>query len=385
MRRLIPVAAVWLLTVAATTRLGADAAAQAVPAAQAVEAAAKAATSEMVFKNVQVLKGIPVDEFMDAMGMFAAALGYDCASCHGAAISTDRDAFAVTTPSIQRARQMILMMNGINRTNFGGEPRVSCFTCHRGQIRPEIVPSLALQYGELMDDPNAMAIIPDRRGSVDQVFQKYLQAIGGPDRLATLTSFVATGSYEGFNTGGGEVPIEIAASAPDRRAQVVRMRGGDAVKTYDGRAAWVAEEWRPMPLMALSGGNLAGARLEAILAFPTGLRQAFAQWQVSSATIDERPVQILQGSNPGQLPVNFYFDEAGLLVRVVRWNRTAVGTVPTQMDFSDYRDVAGVRMPFRSVVTWTDGQNTTQLREVRPNVAIDAARFGRPPAFSRSN
>src|SRR5687768_12306837 len=70
--------------------------------------------SDAVFKNVQILKGIPVDEFMDTMGMFAAALGYDCVSCHGSAISTDRDAFAITTPSIQRARQMVLMMNAIN-------------------------------------------------------------------------------------------------------------------------------------------------------------------------------------------------------------------------------------------------------------------------------
>src|SRR5262245_62905840 len=85
-------------------------------------------TSDSVFKNVQVLKGIPVDEFMDAMGMFAAALGYDCASCHSDAIHTDRGAFAVSTPAIQRARGMIAMMNSINRTYFGGQPRVSCFT-----------------------------------------------------------------------------------------------------------------------------------------------------------------------------------------------------------------------------------------------------------------
>jgi hypothetical protein len=69
-------------------------------------------------------------------------------------------------------------------------------------------------------------------------------------------------------------------------------------------------------------------------------------------------------------------------VRVVRWNRTAVGTVPTQVDYSDYREVAGVKMPFRSVVTWTDGQNTIQLNEVRPNVPIEAGRFARPVAYA---
>src|SRR5262245_33053382 len=81
--------------------------------------------SDTVFKNVRVLKGIPVDEFMDAMGMFASSLGYDCSSCHSPEIRTDRDAFAIETPAIQRARGMITMMNAINRTYFRGEPRVS--------------------------------------------------------------------------------------------------------------------------------------------------------------------------------------------------------------------------------------------------------------------
>src|ERR1700730_9908229 len=162
----------------------------------------KAQLSENVFKSVQVLRGLPVDEFMDTMGMFASSLGYDCASCHDQEISSNREAFAVTTPAIQRARQMILMMNGLNRANFGGEQRVSCFTCHRGSYRPEIVPNLALQYGELTDDPNAMIILPTRGASAAPVLEKYIQALGGAERLAKLTSFVAKGTYTGFTTSG---------------------------------------------------------------------------------------------------------------------------------------------------------------------------------------
>jgi hypothetical protein len=138
-----------------------------------------------------------------------------------------------------------------------------------------------------------------------------------------------------------------------------------------------------MPLMTLTGGNLSGARLEAILSFPAGLQKAFGRWLVSSTTIDDRAVQLLQGSNPGELPVNFYFDESGLLVRIVRWNRTVAGTVPTQIDYADYRDVAGVKIPFRMVMTWTDGQNTFVFSEIRPNVQIDPARFARPAPFKR--
>jgi len=337
--------------------------------------------SDAVFKNVQVLKGIPVDEFMDTMGMFASSLGYDCVSCHSGDIYTNRAAFAESTPLIQRARQMIVMMNTINKNYFGGQPRVSCFTCHNAKNRPEYIPNLALQYGEVVDDPNSMRIFPDTRTTVEQVFDKYIQALGGSQRLAALSGFVARGTYEGFNTGGNAFPIEITARAPNQRSQVVRTPEGDAVKTFDGRAAWAAEGWRPLPLLTLTGGNLEAARLEAMQLFPTNIRPAFTQWQISSTTIDGNVVQLLQGQNAGQLPVNFYFDDAGLLVRIVRWNRTAVGTVPMQFEYGDYRDVAGVKMPFRMVLTWTDGQNTIVLNEIQPNAAVNAARFARPAPF----
>ncbi len=338
--------------------------------------------AENVFKNIQVLKGIPADEFMDTMGMFAASLLYDCTGCHVQDILLNRDAFSIATPRIQRARQMVVMVNALNRTYFGGQPRVTCFTCHRGSGAPEVIPDLALQYGDGPgENPNAMAIFPDRQASADQVFAKYIQALGGADRVAKLTSFTATGTYIGFNTGNAKVPIEVFGRAPDQRTTVVRMFDGEAVKTYDGRNAWAAEEWRQLPLMTFTGSNVAGARFEALVAFPAGIQKAFSQWQVSSAVIDDRDVQILQGTNPGQLPVNLYFDESGLLVRSVRWSSTPVGTVPTQTDYADYREVAGVKMPFRSVVTWTNGQNTIELSEVRPNVTIAPARFARPAPF----
>ena len=108
-------------------------------------------------------------------------------------------------------------------------------------------------------------------------------------------------------------------------------------------------------------------------------------WMIhrSSATLgnNEKPLELGQGECCAGAPPVLEFDQAGLLVRVVRWNRTMIGTVPTQTDYGDYRDVAGVKMPFQIVVTWTNGQNTITLTDVRPNVAVDAARFGRPAPF----
>ena len=87
----------------------------------------------------------------------------------------------------------------------------------------------------------------------------------------------------------------------------------------------------------------------------------------------------MQGTGSGGALVTLYFDaESGLLVRQVRYVPSPVGRLPTQIDYADYREVAGVKLPFRWTVTWLDGKDTVELKDVRPNVAIDAARFARP-------
>jgi photosynthetic reaction center cytochrome c subunit len=335
--------------------------------------------AEEVFKNVQVLKGIPVDEFMDTMGMFSAALSLNCIDCHTAESVGTWDRFADETPLKQTARRMVQMVNEINRANFKGVRSVTCYTCHHGDMRPKMVPNLAAQYAVPVEDPNEIEVFRLPGGpSADQVFEKYLQALGGPQRLAGLTSFAGKGTYIGFETEQTKVPVEIFAKAPLQRATVVHMTVGDKVTLYDGRAAWIAGSDKPLPLMSLTGGNLDGAKIDALVAFPAQLKQAFSQWQVGATAIDDREVHVLRGTNPRQLPVNFYFDQSGLLVRVVRFVDTAVGRVPTQIDYNDYREVSGVKMPFKWTVTWTNGQSTTELSEVQPNVSIDAARFSRP-------
>ena len=335
--------------------------------------------AEDVFKNVQVLKGIPVDEFMDTMGMFSAALSLNCIDCHVAESVDKWEKFADETPLKRTARTMLLMVNAINKEHFKGVRSVSCYTCHRGDLRPKVVPSLIVQYSAPVEDPNEVEIPPNAKGpSPDEVFNKYIQAIGGAQAWSRLTSFTGKGTFVGFETEQTKVPAEIYVKSPAQRTMVVHTRIGDSVRVYDGRTAWIAAPDRPLPLMQLTGGNVEGAKIDALLSFPAQLKQAFAVWRVGVTSIDDKEVTVLQGTNPRQPPVNFYFDSSNLLVRVVRFEDTAVGRIPVQIDYSDYRVVAGVKIPFHWTTTWTDGQATTELSEVQPNAAVDAARFNRP-------
>lgn len=91
--------------------------------------------AEEVYKNVQVMKGIPAERLPVIMGSFTRWLGVDCVHCHVAG-----DFVSDAKPAKQTARKMWNMVVAINRDTFGGSGPVTCWTCHRGSVKPESVP-----------------------------------------------------------------------------------------------------------------------------------------------------------------------------------------------------------------------------------------------------
>src|SRR5579862_4737752 len=350
--------------------------------------------SEQAFKNVTVLKGIPVDEFMDTMGFISASTNYNCTDCHvEPKVEGDWSVYAEETPRKATARRMILMVQAINKTNFGGARVVTCYTCHRNvQGAPKITPSLAEQYGEPPTaDPNDVEITRQAPGapSADQIFDKYLQAVGGAQKAAGITSIVFKGTYEGYAE--PKAPVDIYVKAPNQRTMIVHTDGGDRTTACDGTNGWMAEPAadKPFPVITYTDGDLDAVRLDAVLSFPAGIKQAITKPLVGSSSIDDKDVIVVQGTaNGGRSSMKLYFDkQSGLLVRRVSYANTIIGRVPIQVDYSDYRDIAGagVKLPFHVITTWTDGRSEVQLSSAETNVAIDAVKFNqpRPPAPSK--
>lgn len=342
--------------------------------------------AENVFRNIQVLKGIPVDDFMDTMGIMSAALGWDCSECHTGA-GTDTVRWEADTARKQMARRMTLMVHAINRTHFGGRQVVTCWTCHRGRDIPVTMPTIDTVYGEaLLDADEIVRGSAPGEPSAEQILDKYLQALGGVERLAKITSFAATGTSEGFRGFGGGGTVQIFAKAPDQRATIIKfdekIGRQDAIRVFDGRAGWVSAPLAVVPQYVLGGSELDGARLDAQLAFPAQIKKVLTQLRVGLPdVIDGRSVHVVQGSSARGLVATLYFDsESGLLIRMVRFGSSPIGRAPTQVDFADYREVpgTGVKMPFRWTFGWLNGRDTFELKDVRVNVPIDAAVFGQP-------
>ena len=340
------------------------------------------------FKNVttSTLKELSVDDFLSSMGVISAALGFDCADCHPKA-GTDQADFAIdTTPEKRTARRMIEMVANINRTNFAGVQRVTCWTCHHGREIPTTTIALDNLYASPPREDDD--IVPPATGpgqlTADQILDKYIQALGGAQRLAAITSFVAAGNSIGYGEFGGEAEFTIFAKAPNQRTTRITFKEhpdrGDSVWAFDGRTGWIKTPRRLLGEYELIGEELDGARLEAQMSFPGQIKQALTNWRVGQRrTIGNRDYNVVQGTGPRGLLATLYFDpQSGLLTRMVRYGPSPVGRVPTQIDYSDYRDVGGVRFPFEYRFSWLDGRYTAKLTDIETNVAIDAARFGRP-------
>lgn len=369
-------AAVWVMGIGLTGKA----------AAQPPVAAAKTQTAGTAFKNVttSTLKGLTVSDFLGAMGVMAAALGYDCADCHTGA-GTDKVDWVVDTPKKRTARRMVEMLANINRTNFGGVQMVTCWTCHHGRTMPATTIGLDTLYSAPNDEKNDI-VVPAEGGQppATEILDKYIAAIGGAQRLAGLTSYIATGTSVGYEGLGGGGSFQIFAKAPDQRTTQITFKDhperGDSTRAYNGRNGWIKSPRGLLPEFDLDGTDLEGARLEALMAFPGQIKTVLNNYRVGSPdSIGDREVRVVQGSGPRGLLATLYFDiQTGLLLRVVRYTPSPIGRVPIQMDYADYRDVGGIKFPFKYTFSWLDGRDVFQLSGVQTNVPIEAAKFGKP-------
>lgn len=364
--------------------------------------ASKPMLSDQVFKNIQVLKGIPVDDFMGTMGVMTGSLSFDCSECHTGA-GTDQVNWAADTDRKVKARKMVNMVANINRENFGGRQAITCYSCHHGRDRPLTTPTVESVYSPSPSEMDDVLAQEPGQPAADQIVDKYLRAIGGADRWANLKSFAATGTSVGFGGFGGGAEVNLYAKAPDQRALIINFKDtpgrGDTTRTFDGHRGWLRTPMNVLGEYELSGGELDGARLDALLSFPGQIKQVLTKLRVSLPTTisdlpapssqaskeenagigQDRLVDVVQGSGPHDMLVTLYFDhESGLLLRMVRYAKSPIGRVPTMIDYSDYRDVGGVKMPFRITFAWLNGRDAIRLNQVKTNIAIDPVVFGKP-------
>ncbi len=327
-------------------------------------------TAAEVYKNIQVLRNSPADALMPSMQFMSSSLGVRCNHCHveGAFEKDDKK------PK-QQAREMMRMVATLDQNNFAGQRSITCYTCHRGQLRPQRTPAV-------LDNSQRAAVAAPSAISATAILNRYFQAVGGLPALAKINSEMKKGTMELSH--GVQFPVEIAVKQPDLRNVRVQYPNGESVEVERGNDGWLLVPGRP--LHAMSKSEISAAREEADPSFITHLQQAFQKFEMRPDTqIGGHTVSVIRASSPNLPPLKLYFDkESGLLVRLVRYVESPLGRNPTQIDYSDYREVAGVRLPFRWTAAQPQAQVTVQLTDIQVNVPLDDSRFNRPAAESAS-
>jgi len=288
------------------------------PSAQAViPSPPPGAIAGTFFKNVttSTLKTLTVDDFIAAMGVMSGALGWDCADCHPGA-GTDTVDWVFDTRVKRTARRMVEMVDAINKAQFGGAQKVTCWTCHHGRD----IPASSIMLDKLYEAPNDELddlVVQDKdQPPATQILDKYIAAVGGAQRLSGLTSYIATGTSLGFGEFGGTADFTIFAKAPGKRTTLINYKDhpdrGESLWTVNGSTGTVKTPRALLRDYTIVGEELDGQMFEAKLAFPGGIKDALTNWRTGQPrAIGSKDYNVVQGSGPRGFLATLYLPGHG--------------------------------------------------------------------------
>jgi outer membrane lipoprotein-sorting protein len=332
-------------------------------------------TVEQQHKNIQVLKGMPESQLVPAMNFISTSLGVRCNYCHVNKGDT-WDFVADTKPEKSTAREMIKMVQNINKTTFKGTTEVSCYSCHRGRTRVSGLP--ALPVPAVAEQPAASGISTrPQLPTIEALLSKYEESLGGAAALAQFKTRVMKGSYT--TTNGTAMPYEVYQSTPGKYHSVIKTPRQVVERVFDGTSGWVKNS---AGVNEIKGDQLFDFKRFVDFFRDIKLREQFSRMTVAGKEkIDDRDVYVVRAGTADGARERLFFDaETGLLVRRIIYIDSMIGIIPEQIDFSDYRVVDGMKLPFTvknsSVDPYSSGTRT--FSEIRINVAVDDSNFRKP-------
>ena len=325
---------------------------------------AQGQTAEQRFKNIQIFKGLPATQLDPTMAFISGSLGVRCNYCHvpGQFEKDDK-------PTKLAARRMIRMVMDLNKGSFNGQGAVSCFTCHRGKPTPVSVPVV----GQNLWAPSSPSASPQPLPSVNEILNRYVQALGGAPALQKITSRSAKGSRIGAD--GVLVPEEVHQKAPDKMLTVTSYPNVVFSNGFNGTAAWghsSREGATPLPEQLV-----VQLKRDAVFYKELKFQELYSSFTViGKDRVHEADAYVIQ-AKPVEGPVEkLFFDvRTGLLVRRYLETDTGLGKLPLQTDYEDYRDVDGIKQPF--LIRWSmPGRSWgRKIDEIKQNVQLEDAKF----------
>ena len=337
--------------------------------------AATEKTAGETMKNVRVLTDVPVKQWDDTMWFMSTSLGVTCDHCHmGQAYESD------DRKAKQTARSMIQMTRELNARNFGGRLRITCCTCHAGSLQPKAAselwnktPEETAAIRKEQQGKQAAPSAPEQPESLpdaEQVIASYRKAVAG-DGVKTihLKASVDTAIR-------GPLEVEIDIELPDRLAQRATIGGAKILQVIDRDHGWAIAPGRTIEM---TPAVLENARKQITLMGPLKVPEAEAPRKTTALeTIGGRTFVVVESHGARHLE-RLYFDmQTGLLHKRAGDTHTPLGDYPYETVYEDYRDIGGVKIPFRTISRSPTDSTSYTFSEIRFNQPIDPSRFERP-------
>ena len=332
--------------------------------AQTAAPQAKVETAGEKFKNIKVLGAMPADQLGRVMNIMAASLGVKCGFCHNTEdYSSDEKRNKLT------ARNMIKMTFEINKNNFNGRPQVSCNSCHNGHNEPTNTPNLNPE-----PEPERPAQ-PTTKPTADQIVDKFLTALGGTAKLATIKTRSIKATR--IEPGGEVTEPETIWFGNNRYSSSTVYSQGTVAEGFDGSGAWKTAGGKPIELRP---DEVEQIKREADLFEPQNIKSIYNKLDYRfTDAIDGRPAYLVTASTASGARERLYFDvQTGLLVRRVASSQTVLGSFNYQVDYRDYKLFNGVKIPTTIDYAFPGVRWTRKIVQVRNNVPVDAAAFNAP-------
>lgn len=330
-------------------------------------------------KNLKFLGKMPAEDFNQTMHLMSADLGVDCEYCH---LEKDRATDEIKAKVV--ARDMLKMTIDLNKRSFKGEQVITCYTCHQGRPVPIGTPVLPMSVFPLEEEKTDKQL-----PSAEQIIAKYIDALGGEQRLRSVTSRVVEATQDVPAGPGGTKPVpgtsERYQKAPNLLLNVFHTAKFTNSNGFDGKRAWAqAANGRVAEAQSLEQIRTARA---ADLFEPLKLREIYSKLTVEKIEkINGRDCYLVVGIPKENIPDKLYFDVAsGLLLRKATIVPTPIGDSPYETNYDDYRVTnSGLKYPFLTRLEPSSPRlelitrTTIRVTNVEDNVRIDDAKFTRP-------
>ena len=334
--------------------------------AQATKEPTKPPLAGDAFKNVQVLKDLPEEQFWATMSFFADSLGVNCEHCHQNPYEAD------IKPEKIKARQMIRMVRELNARYFDGTQKVTCNSCHQGTTAPAAEPSLDAQHW--MNFTQAESQLPDGASLIAR-YQKLTGVTTAAVPRAERVSYEMTIYLS-------EAPprkefTELTTGGQEQFRMSRTSEGGTQTWIRDGAAGWVrdANGWQ-----ATDGNEMFDISSEASSFSWLTLKGITGPKTIKMDIARGRPVAVVEANDHDER-VWLYFDErTGLLLRRRRFFATYFADGCSDTEFDDYKRVGPVMLPFLVQILNPSGNGLT-IRKAKERVLLrnlDAKLFTKP-------